>query len=310
MDKSCIDDLVEFTAMMNRDETIENTKISIRRKGIIPILKENELYIYKIKGNNSIDEICNYYRENMFDVYKKVVLNDNKFRQDFRKSDFLPFFKNFVSLHHACEKDIYEKFDLDDEKSKKDFIDKYAQEVELCIPIDKEFYEKRYRRERIDEIIQRIKPNYITCIFKRNSKIAEIINLVGNDNYFDLDFIATLICEYIYSKHIDFSTGLTIFTDEIEKINKMEFTDKELSFTEDEKIKFIRNIMDQFDMECLYFKDLAEISTKELQSILGTSSKEIIVDFAKHNSELLENSEFSDIYKKLLSQKSKVLEKK
>lgn len=145
-------------------------------------------------------------------------------------------------------------------------------------------------------------------MFKRNSKIAEIINLVGNDNYFDLDFIASLTCEYLYSKHIDFSTGLTIFTAEIEKINKMKFTDKESDFTEAEKIKLIRNIMEQFDTECLYCKDLDKISTTELQSILGT--REIIVDFAKHNSEILENSEFSNIYKKLLSKKNKVLEKK
>lgn len=82
MTKIDVDKLVEFTAMMDREESIERTKINIRKKGIIPILKENELYIYKIKGNNNIDEICNYYRENMFDVYKDIVLNDNKFRED------------------------------------------------------------------------------------------------------------------------------------------------------------------------------------------------------------------------------------
>lgn len=310
MAKFNVDEMMEAIACLRKEDEIANFKDTIKSKGILPILEDGKLFVYKISGNRSLIELSNDYKENMFDIYKKVVLNDQKFKSDICSSSYLPFFRNMLNCRPSTPEEIWEKFNLDDEQSRKEFIEKNAREVEIHIPVDDIVYTKGYRKEEIQEIVQRISHDCVTCIFKRNSKLSVIIDFIGVKNYFDLDFIASLVYEFLYSKSVNFSTGITILREERRKIDEMQFTDKERSLSEDEKISIINNIIDAFNIELVYCEEVDKISDFQLKSMFGTNSRELVIDFSKHNNYVLYNSDFSAVYSKIISSKSKALKKK
>lgn len=305
-------DLIELLKnnIWENEHKLAEFKYNIRKKGMLPILKDGNLIIYKISRKQEFYELSSYYRDNMIDIYNKIVLNDQKFKSDLCKSSYLPFFNNMLNYRPSTTEEIYEKFHLNDKQIREDFIKENAQEMEIHIPIDDITYTKSYRKEDIQEILKRISQNYVTCIFKRPSKVSAIINFIGIKNYFNLDFIASQVVQFLYSKMVDFSNGTNIISEEQMEIEKMRFTDKEQSLSDDEKIKILKNIKDVFNIECVCCEEFSKISDLQLESILGTNSREMIINFAKHNTNILYNKDFSPIYNKIISSNSKTLTKK
>ncbi len=286
-----------------KDNEKAEFKYNIRKNGILPILKNDKIFIYKISGNRSLFNISSYFQDNMSDTYNEIVLNDKKFQEEVFRQIYSPFYKNMVNYRPSTPEEILEKFYLNNDQNKNDFIEKNAQEIEMHIPINDTTYTKAYRKEEIQEIAERISSNYVTCTFKRDSKIADIINFILKQNYFDFDFVASQAVEFLSSKKVNFYTGTNIFDNEQLEISEEHFTEPEMSLSDEQKILLLKSIKDGFNIECIYCEEIAKISDFQLETMLGISSKEIVIDFAKHN------SDFSTIYNKIISSDYKSLKK-
>ena len=292
---------IESNKRVQKSQEIANLKESIRSRGIIPVLKDNILYVYRITGKKGISELSAYYRDNMYDLYDVVVFNDRKFQQDLCKASYLQSFRNMINYRQSTFEEIWNYFDLNDEEKRKKFVEENAREREIPLPINDRVYKKYYMKENARDIINRIAFNYVTCTYKRDSKIAAIIHLIGISNYFNLDYIASLVCNFLYSKKIDFFEGTNIINNEEWQVCGMRFTDKENLLSEDEKISLIKSIIENLNIECVYCEEIDKISDYQLESMFGPYSREDIIDFSKHNNSILENEVFSDLFNKVES---------
>ena len=87
----------------------------------------------------------------------------------------------------------------------------------------------------------------------------------------------------------------------------MDFNSKEKNLLREEKIKILKDIYNSLNIECIYCKDISDFF--EFWCNRETIVSSYIIDFAKHNYEVLENSEFSKIFHEIKS-KGKVLQKR
>lgn len=282
-------------------------KNNLREEGLVPILRDGKIIVYEVVGTEKLDELISNFEENMFDIYSVVVLDNERFRSDLCRSSYIPSFRNMIKYRPSTKEEIWENFNLNDEKCKNDFLLKNAREVEVHIPVAEKMYTKGYKIEEIDEVIERITSNYVTCIYKRPSKLSKIVSFINLENFIDLDYIAELIYGFLYDKKISFRTRTNILPSENLELAQITFTDKEKSLTEEEKIAIIRDIISAFSVECVYSEDVDKVSKFQLENIFGTKSREFVIDFARHNTDLLDNSEFTDTYHKIMHSKSKTL---
>lgn len=292
---------------LETEQNFAEFKDNLRKKGLVPILRDGKINVYKVVRTEKLSELISNFKENMFDIYNVVVLDNERFRAELCRSSCIPFFRNMLKFRPSTKEEIWESFNLNDENCRNDFLLNNAREIEIHISIDEKIYTKGYRREEIDEVIERITSNYVTCVHKRPSKLSKIASFINLKNFIDLDYIAELIYLFLYEKNVSFGTRTNILPTEYWELAQMQFTDKEKSLTEEEKIAVIRDIISAFSVECVYSESIDEISEFQLESIFGTKSREFVIDFAKHNTDLLDNSEFTDTYHKIIHSKSKVL---
>ena len=161
---------------------------------------------------------------------------------------------------------------------------------------------------KFDEIVEEMAKYYFTFVFKNPSKISKIISF--SSRYLDIDYVASEIYYFLNSESRDFFTGTSPIEDEQMELSRINFTDKEMNLSENEKISLIKNIIDSFKIECVYNSKIDEMNEFLTSSVFGTKSKNLVLKFAQHNANLINDSEFSPLYKKIISSKIKCLIKK
>ena len=73
---------------LRRFEEESNFKDNLRKKGIIPILKDKKIYIYQVKPReNAIIKLFNELDENLLDIYTEVCRNDRELKIDYVERD-------------------------------------------------------------------------------------------------------------------------------------------------------------------------------------------------------------------------------
>lgn len=53
----------------------------LRKKAIVPILKEGKLFLYEIRQNEKFDELERYYESKFSEVYDKLILDDENLKR-------------------------------------------------------------------------------------------------------------------------------------------------------------------------------------------------------------------------------------
>lgn len=287
---------------LRRFEEESNFKDNLRKKGIIPILKDKKIYIYQVKPReNAIIKLFNELDENLFDIYTEVCRNDRELKIDLCRTRYIPYYRNLLRVRATTKEEILENFHLNNEKNINSFLNSHAKEIEMHIPVDDKTYTKAYRKETIDEVIERLVDGeyYVTLTFKRPSKLSEIVRDMYGTEYIDLDDIAKYIVEFLYDKKVEFSTG-GILTEGHRYLEKLQFSDKEKSLPEEEKLSIIGNIISTFSIKCVMVEDINKMTKYQLRSFFDTESKKIITDFSKHNADILYNSQFSETTQKII----------
>ncbi len=279
-------------------------------KGLLPVLKDDKLYIYKISISKKLYELAKYYRNNLVDDYRTIVSEKDFYEDFFNNRDPLKY-KNMINHHKSTAKEIYEQFGLGNEINQKKFIEENAKEVEIKTKINDEEYTKSYRKETVDEIVNRICNNYVTCVCQRKSKLAEIILFILHYNFYNIDFINELAYDFLYNKELIYNK-IIFFTQEQLNIQNMTFSNKERVLSEDDKLAIVKKIIEACSFETIYCEDIDKISNHIFLPVLSEFSDKVdmIVNLARHNNDVIENSVFSSIIIKIINSNNKVLVKK
>ena len=103
-------------------------------------------------------------------------MNDDKFKSKILNSSYNPFFRNMISYHRTTKEEIYDYYDLSDKSNMDKFYEDNSINIEDKLIIDDKITTTILKKETIEETINRIANERITCVFKRNSKLAK------NDN--------------------------------------------------------------------------------------------------------------------------------
>ena len=262
-------------------------KGELRRRKLFPIIKDDVLYIYSVKSTNETQRLIIKCREDLFDVYR-VVTNDRKYIGNFlyRSSSF-PEFRNVLDYHDSTKEDLINYFNLTDENEKKKFLD---------FPQNKLF---KHDGMSFDDVFDSMVKSYMTFNFKRPSKISEIIGCVSG--YFDVDYAASKAYWILNSEYEKFARGTNPVEYDQMRIDRMRYSEKEDKLPYNERLELLKNVYNSFDIECLYSSNINEISDFVLENMFKIKSKKLVYGFAQHNYDLLYNSKFSDVYKKIAS---------
>lgn len=284
----------EFYKSIKKSEFLFN----LRKSGLLAFTTNDQINIYKIKSNNKLYELISATKKIYNELYNVILMNDDKFKSKILNSSYNPFFRNMISYHRTTKEEIYDYYDLSDKSNMDKFYEDNSINIEDKLIIDDKITTTILKKETIEETINRIANERITCVFKRNSKLAEI--LLSMSNYFNLDFIAQMACQFINSTSNDFSSEqLRTLDSNEERIKIMKFTNKEKELSQDDKISFIKDLIDAFDIECVYSKSIDEMDN----IIFDTYDSKLILEYAKHNDYILKNSEFTSIYNEIMNDK-------
>lgn len=284
----------EFYKSIKKSELLFN----LRKSSLVAFTTNDQINIYKIKSNNKLFELISATKKIYDELYNVILMNDDKFKSKILNSSYNPFFRNMISYHRTTKEEIYDYYDLSDKSNMDKFYEENSINIEDKLIIDDKMPTTILKKESIDETINRIANERITCVFKRNSKLAEILSSMGN--YFNLDFIAQVVCQFVNYTNNEFSSEqLRTLDSNEERIKIMKFTSKEKELSHDDKISFIKDVIDAFDIVCVYSKSIDEMDN----IIFDTYDSKLILEYAKHNNYILENSEITNIYNEVMNDK-------
>lgn len=288
------EDDLNTTEWIEKSEKKAKFKLRIRKKMLFPIIKDNKLFVYRITGTEKTNALESEYSDTLYDT-QDVVTNDEKILNDFRfRFSISSYFINLVHHHISTKEDLYRYYELDKIENRYSFLNLPQNKI---FKIDKEM--------EFDDIIEAMSKYYFTFIFKEPSKISQIISFVSG--YLDVDYIASNIYNYLYSNCKNFSFGLNPLEEEQMKIDRMCFTNKERNMSIEDKFSLIKDVFESFNIECVYSSKIDEMNDFITSSVFGTKSKEMVLEFAQHNTDLIYNSEFSPIFERIIASKEKVL---
>lgn len=260
-------------------------KGKLRRRKLFPIINDGVLFIYSVKPTNETQSLIIKCREDLFDVYR-VVTNDRKYIGNFlyRSSSF-PEFRNVLDYNDSTKEDLINYFNLTDANEKKKFLDLPQNEL--------------FKHGEFDDVFDNLVKSYMTFNFKRPSKISEIIDCVSR--YFDADYAASKAYMILNSEYEEFARGTNPVEYDQMRVDRIRYSEKEEKLSYDERLELLKNVYNSFDIKCLYSSNVNEMSDFLLENIFKTRDRNMIFRFAKHNYDLLYNSKFSDVYKKIVS---------
>lgn len=285
------------------DEMLDLRKNMIS-KGIVPIIKDGNLDVYVVQGGHGLFNLSLQFDKEFYDLYDVLLLSDFNLNLTFDMT-YNSYYTNMDSYKKLSVEKIHEMFKLDNEIYRDFFIKINQKDIEILGENNK----KEYRKESFEEILERMSNEFIIGTFKRDSKLSTIINYIYYSGHFDLDFIMSLMYEFIYSDRSK-NIGYIGINNEEQFINSINYTNKEKKLSEEKKYELLKDIYNCFSIECLYSKKFDDINDAFLKVIFDCKNREVIRDYALHNNEILETSLFAPIYKKNEEKREKVLIKK
>ena len=291
----------------HRQNEIADRIYDLRKKEILPIVKDGKLMIYKVNVTYSIGKLQKYLKDNFVETYSSVILSKKLREERLEGASYSPILKDMINYHQASKEEFITYFNLNDEVNQNEFTDENAQDVEVTVPIDDTFFGKVYRKETFEEILDRLVPNYVTCTYERKSKLLVLLNYIQYGKYFNLDFIANMLNEFLTNRkdklHFNYTEDVNTIEVKEDAIEEMNFNDKEKSLSEEEKINILKEIFASLDIECIYSNDIDKISNIEIAGIINSSDsnfKDPFIKFAMHNTDILENSEVAHVFNKIM----------
>ena len=293
-----------------KEESLAKVKEYFRQIGIIPILVDDTLKIYKIRVNKNLDNVINYFDKEY--KYKFQRIKPKRKKDNYMYNLWQEVGTEIKNEKAATSDDIWKMFELENEVKRNEFYEKNARIIETDVVYNDEIWLKGYRKERLNEIVDRISKDCVVRTYEKSSKLAMFLKTFKAHNY-NLDYIYKFIYEFYYNKDINFSTGINIIKENIETVINRDFNEVEKQLTQEEKIDCIKKMLEVFDVKCIFESKLSNMHNFLDGRIIDTDvllSKEDVLDFAKHNYDIINNEEINEIVNKINGISTKRLKKK
>ena len=287
------------TSNLLREQEYAEFKNKAASLGIVPIYDMDKLNIYKIKATDELKKLCESYKANLYEIDKVILKYPSC--DPWYYMDSLSSFGEPIEFHVPTDEELFEKYNLSNEERKKTFIKNNGTYI-------KEYNEKNstfeYRLETFDEVKEKFKKEYLTFVFRRNSKIAAILSLLIEENYFSLEVMADLISELMTSKKVYKKSPFTAKSEVFKKISQpLSYAEKKMSLFD--KRSLIKDFIETFDIEKTYSGTIADMPYIGIDGNFK-ENKVNINRLADENAYLLFNSDFKDTYDRIKTQKIKI----
>ena len=291
----------EYDDEYNLELEYANYKHELRKKGYVPVLKFTVLNVYKINPNlDDLYYLSQKYRSMFTGEKYKLVCMTPDLHNNICKDENI---ENLIRWEPATYEKIIEKFNLVDDKNKKEFMRLYFNMVGA--KVTKDDNDDTKFKNMMSKIIEE---NYAICSFKVESKLERICDYMC-EGYIDLDFLLGQLYEFFYSDSISFYTRINNLENDVNKIQMVSYTNKEKGLSDSEKIEIIKELLYASNIECVYTSELSNISYKHIELLFGNSSAKFLYDFAHHNNNAIHNEKIQTIIDKLHNSKVKCIKK-
>ena len=287
---------------LKENEEFAKFKDKLANLGLVPIYDMDKLYIYKINKTDKLNELYMNYKDNLSEVYKTVF--SKPAYDPYKYPNYLQAFGDLIKYDIPTDEELYDKFVFNDKEKRNAYLKNNAGYVKRQIVKDNKVIEE-YSLETFDEVMDRLKKEYVTFTFRRKSKLASLTSLTLYKDYFSLEVMVNAIYEFLYSKKLEYNR---IFMSDIDILNiiSMPYSNSEKRLSLLDKRETIKDIIDALDIECIYSGSLTDIPYIGLDG----SIKEVkcnINRIASDNAKLLFSGEFKDTYDKIMRSKVKIL---
>ncbi len=273
--------------LFRAEEKLANAKSRLQSLGLFPVVRDNILEVYSVKASPDNVSIFETLEKSLGNTYEEAFYyGDSSYQGPKYKTEItLP-----IAKRAATPENLYDLLGLDDEKHRQKFMQENARECEVQIPYQNGIYLKDYRLEGLKEVLERLCRDYAVHIYKRESKIAELLKKISS--CLDNDSIFSILYEFLNGQKVNFSEGVNNVSS-IQKIaEEMPFSETELSLTETEKRIILNDLFSAFT-----YTNLSSKTISTLNSRYGIDKNSLLL-IGKHNAAVLDTLEVQEIVSK------------
>ncbi|MBP3766039.1 MAG: hypothetical protein J6G98_02530 [Bacilli bacterium] len=278
------------------DNNYMGLKNNLSKDGIVPIYMNDKIYIYKVNSTNKSKELKDNYNSYLFDIYKTTIQPPKV--DPLFYSNYLYYYGSILDFNVPTNEELENKFHF--ETKQEEFIKNNREIISLY---DKESEKMMSRYENYEEIVSRIKKDYLTFTFKRPSKLGMTMNMCGDNNYISVDIISNIIYEFLYGKKLNINDSMFSCHQVYLKIMNLPFTNAEKKLGISDKLSTVKDIIDSFEIECIYIGMENEIPSYIFGLNINNEFKKNIYRIAKDNAYILFESEFKSTFDRLTKTK-------
>lgn len=260
----------------NIDESNAIFKDELRKKKLVPILNGEVINTYEVQTTDKTYELISKYIEELSNI-TKTVTNDEHMINDMRFKSSK--YNNFCKIKISTKEDIINYFNIKNEDDLKSFL---ALKQNRIYKHDGMTY---------NEIIDAITKYYYCIYFRYMPKLSQILESLNE--LVDIDYLAEQTYNFLYNKNITFRTGMNYTVEEF-NTDKFNYTEMNLPF--DEKINICKEIIDSLNISCVHTFKPNELNNFLLSNIYHTKDINELIEFAKHNSEIIHIEEFKILF--------------
>ena len=270
--------------LFRTEEKLANVKSKLQSLGFFPVVRDSILTVYSVKVSPDNASIFGNLEKNLGNTYEEAFYYGNSSYQGLKYKEEI---KLPIAKRASTPENLYDLLGLGDEERRQKFLQENARECEVKIPYQNGIYLKGYRLESLKEVLERLRCDYAVHIYKRESKIAELLKKIGN--CLDTDSIFSILYEFLNGQKVDFSEGINNVSS-IQKIaEEMPFSETELSLTETEKEIILNDLFSAFTYTSLSSKTISTLNSR-----YGIDKNSLLL-IGKHNAAILDTSEVQEI---------------
>ena len=246
----------------------------IRNNGIVPIISDKFLYIYKFSPIENIQDVIKH----MHDKYD----GENYCINHRIKSYSSLYFEGKWYFNHKLSPNIIRTEPLSIEEYKclfKNYKDRYESLKKRVPYIDyncsDSFVPTLYRFQTLDEYIEEDVENFEKRYYVQLSRLAKLLELVSVD--FDIDIIYKIFKEA--RNKCDEDEDIIYLGSKYWTLGGMPFTNIEKSMECEELGKCFKTFMSSFNIECIFCKHVDTVTESEYFEFMGDYSEDLKKEF-------------------------------
>lgn len=267
----------------------ERELMDIRKSDFFPIVKNDNLYIYKISKTNELKVLINEFLSKYNSIYNQILeVNPNFFNDDTLREEYLSHYGKIVSYKKVVKDEFLSYFNIKNETDEARFIRANGEGVGKYIKKNDGYF-LMCRMETLDEIIKRM--DVYNVKFNMPSKLGSVLDYINN-GFYDIELLISTIYEFLYSEKLNLTKRLSIMDSNRMRLLYSNFTNVEKNFSEKDKYNIVKRIVDAFNIELIYNKSLKNVDDYNIANF----SIRNMIELGEYNYNMLYQSDFKEVF--------------